>query len=115
MSFTSARNSLDRIDISGLARPAASKMSTTPPDTTARETIWRTAKSRSSSDRAAPGARLAKAAPYRLEEGHIVANPQSVVVRHSQRECTREVEHRLQDAVLPVLLCQDVLLGRGQE
>ena len=59
MPRTSARNSSERIEMSGFSRPAAAKMSTTPSEATARETIWRIAMSSSSSVPASPAARLA--------------------------------------------------------
>ena len=48
--------------MSGLSSPAAAKMSMTPSDTTAREMIWRMAKSSSSSGRVSAAARLESAA-----------------------------------------------------
>ena len=62
MPRTSARNSSDSTEISGVSRPAAAKMSSTPSDATAREMIWRTARSNSSSGRASPAARFDSAA-----------------------------------------------------
>ena len=62
MPRTSARNSSERIEMSGFSSPAASKMSTTPSGATAREMIWRTAWSMSWSGRGSPGARLIRAA-----------------------------------------------------
>ena len=68
-------------------------MSTTPSGATARETICRTAWSSSSS-----GLRLARRAlgehrPHGLEEGHVVADAQRLVVRHGQRERLRQLPH----------------------
>jgi hypothetical protein len=57
---TSARNSSEKIEMSGFLSPAAAMMSTTPSDATARETICRTAKSSTSSGFASPGARFAR-------------------------------------------------------
>jgi hypothetical protein len=39
---TSARNSSERMEISGFSKPAAAKRSTTPSGAMAPETIWRT-------------------------------------------------------------------------
>ena len=59
---TSARNSSERIEMSGFFSPAAAKMSTTWSDETAFETSCRTAWSRSSADRCLPAVDLASAA-----------------------------------------------------
>ena len=62
MPRTSARNSSERIEMSGFFRPAAAKMSTTSSEATALETICRIAWSSSSSVLRSPGALLASTA-----------------------------------------------------
>ena len=53
--------------------------------------------------------------PHRLEEAHVVADSQRLVVRHGRGEGLRQLRHRSQQPVLAVLLRQDVLLRRRQQ
>ena len=87
-------------------------MSITPSDATARETIWRTACSSSSSGPRLGGGSLAQHRLDGLEERHVVADPHRVVVRYGERESSRQVTHGLHAALLAALLSQDVLLRR---
>ena len=50
-----------------------------------------------------------------LEEPHVVANADRVLVRHRERKGPGQVAHGLDAAVLAVLLRQDVLLRRRQQ
>ena len=77
---TSARNSSERIEISGFFSPAAAKMSITRSDEMALDTSWRIAWSRSSAD-LAPSAHLGQPGPHGLEEPDLVADRQGLVVR----------------------------------
>ena len=61
MSRTTGTGHSERMETSGLSRPAAAKMSRTPSGAIARETIWRTAWSSSSPVLAAAAARLDRA------------------------------------------------------
>ena len=76
--------------MSGFFRPAAAKMSITSSETTACETIWRMAWSRSSSDLPLAGRALGQDRAHGLEEADIVANAQGLVVRHGQRKRLRQ-------------------------
>jgi hypothetical protein len=49
---------------------------------------------------------------YGLEERHVVANAQRVVMRHGQGECLRQLAHGVEETILAILLAQDVLLCR---
>ena len=91
-------------------------MSSMPSGATARETIWRTAWSSSSSVSLRLGSRaLGQRRPHRLEERHVVADADGFGMRHRQRKGLRERPHGAEAAFLAVLLCEDVLLrGRQQ-
>ena len=101
--------------MSGFCRPAAAKMSTTPSEAMARETICRTARSSSSCRLRLARRPLQQAGAHRLHEGDIVANAQRLVVRDGQRKRLRQLLHGVQQAVLAVLLRQDVFLRRRQQ
>jgi hypothetical protein len=72
-------------------------MSTTSLEETAFETICRIA---------CTGVALDQHGPDRLEEGNVIPDAEGLRVRHGQRERPREVPHRSDEAVLPVLLRQ---------
>ena len=101
--------------MSGFLRPAAAKMSTTSSETTALEMICRMAWSSSSSVLRSPGVALREHRAHRLEEPHVVANAQRLLVRHRERERLRQLGDGAQQPVLAVLLREDVLLRRGQQ
>src|SRR5690606_11506027 len=61
------------------------------------------------------GSTLGQHRLYRLEEGHVVADAQRLLVRDSQREGLRELTDRADAAVLAVLLRENVLLRRREE
>ena len=63
--------------MSGLSSPAAAKMSITPSDATARDIIWRTAKSNSSSGRDSPAARFDSAVLTVWKNPHIVSDTET--------------------------------------
>ena len=52
---------------------------------------------------------------HRLEERDVVADANRVLMRHRERKGTGEVAHRLNAAVLAVLLREDVFLRRRQQ
>ena len=75
VSRTSARNSSDRIEMSGLWSPAAFMMSTISVETTARLTICWIASSRSAGERLpSPGALFDERSLDRLKEPDLVAD-----------------------------------------
>jgi hypothetical protein len=53
--------------------------------------------------------------PHRLEEAHLVADGQSSLVGHSERERLGELDHMLHEPPLTILQRQDVLHGGGDE
>ena len=79
---TSARNSSDSTEMSGLSSPAAAKMSITPSEATARETIWRNRQVQVLFRLSFTCRPLGQGRPHRLEETHIVADAESFRVRH---------------------------------
>ncbi len=83
--LTSARNSSDRMEISGFFRPAAAKMSMTwSLAATARERIWRMAWSMSSAASFAIHGGLDQRGADGLEEGDIVPDGEGALVRDGQ-------------------------------
>ncbi len=79
------------------------------------ETICRMAWSSSSSVFALAGRALGQHRAHGLEEAHVVADAQRLLVRHRQGERLRQVGDGAQQPRLAVLLGQDVLLRRGQQ
>ncbi len=52
---------------------------------------------------------------HSLEERHLITDSESFLVGHRQGEGLAELRDGLDEAVLAVLLLEDMLLGRGQE
>ena len=116
MSRTSARNSSERIEMSGFFSPAAAKMSMTSSDATALrddlpdgvvDVLVGLALARRRSWRGPARTAWKKPTSSRMRE--------RLVVRHREGERLRQLGHRLQQPVLAVLLREDVLLRGGQE
>ena len=104
---TSARNSSESTEMSGFSRPAAAKMSVTPSDATAREMYLAHRQVQLLlRARVSVAVLLGKRRPHRLEEPHIVTNAHRLRVGHGQRESLRQLPHRVQAALLAVLLGQ---------
>ena len=53
--------------------------------------------------------------PHGLEEGDIIADLSSLLIGHGQGERLGQVANGLEEAILAVRLCQDMLLSRRQE
>ena len=98
MPRTSARNSSARMETSGLSRPAAAKMSSTPSGATARETICRTAWSTLLVGPALGGGALGQRGADGLEERDVVTDAHGLGVRHREGEGRRKRPHRAQAA-----------------
>ncbi len=92
--WTSARNSSERIEISGVLMPAAARMSTISVETTARiEQICWMAKSRGRPDSLPASLRLGQRGAHGLEEADLVADRAGLVAGGGQREGSGQAEH----------------------
>jgi hypothetical protein len=70
------------MEMSGFFKPAAAKMSTTSPEETALDTIWRMALSNFLFGAMLPDDGLCQYSPHCLKEAHIIPNSNRFVVRH---------------------------------
>ena len=111
MPLTSSRNSSDRTEMSGLFSPASAKMSTTPSEATARDTICLMAESRSPVGVWSTADFFKRAALTIWKNLTSFPYSQGLLVWYGQGECTGQIQDRLQVSLFPTLLCQDVLLG----
>src|SRR5690606_36004525 len=107
--WTSARNSSERMEMSGLFSPAACRMSTISVETTARLTICWMASSRSCRVTPEPAPLLARAAPDGLEETDFLADGSRLVRGRRQGIRLGQGQHGILIAPMRVLLA---LLGR---
>ena len=102
------------MQMSGLGRPAAVKTSITWPSVVmALETSWRMAASSLLGVLRLLAALLAQRRLHRLEEAHIVADRGRFVAGGAEGKGAGEFGDHLHEALLAVLLLEDVLLPAG--